>query len=233
VTGPPPNARLVEYPCLPYARGLELMRGLARVKAADAAIADYLILAEHESVITLGRRGTMDDISAPDDELAARKVSVHQVERGGLATWHGPGQIVVYPVLGIERLGLGVAELVTRLEEAAMAAAGELGIAAGRRPGQRGVWAGDQKLGSVGLAVKRGVTMHGLSINYGGDLAGFSLITPCGITGVTMTSLSRLAGREVGGEEARELIKRHLGPCLALELGPAPASELERQALAA
>jgi lipoate-protein ligase B len=228
VAGAP--ALLVDPPRLAYPRALALMRGLAAAKAADIGLPQVLIVTEHEPVVTLGRRGGEADLAAPPEELAARGVAVHRVERGGLATWHGPGQAVAYPVLSLARLGLGVEALVGLLERAAIAAAAEFGVTAGRREGRRGVWAGGEKLGSVGLAVRRGVSLHGLSLNYGPELEGFGLITPCGLAGVRMTSLCRLGGRPVEGARVRAALARHLARELGLE--PAPASLDRAEALA-
>jgi lipoate-protein ligase B len=208
---------VVEEPRLPYDQGLALMRGLAAAKARDHSLPEVLILAEHPPVVTLGRRGSEADLAAGRAELAARGVEVRRVERGGLATWHGPGQAVAYPVLRLARLGLGVEDLVSRLERAAIEVAAEFGVAAKRREGQRGVWASGAKLGSVGLAVRRGVSLHGLSLNYGPDMDGFGLIVPCGLAGVRVASLAGLTGRPVEGAEVRAALARHLVRLLGLE----------------
>jgi lipoate-protein ligase B len=218
----PPTLRLYSFEHLPYARGLELMRRLAREVREGAAPA--LILCQHEPVVTLGRRVSLAEVESLRARLAAHGIPVFAVERGGLATYHGPGQVVAYPVLSLPDLGLGVRELVTRLEEAVIAVLAELGLAASRRDDHPGVWVGPRKIASVGLAVQRGVTLHGLALNNRPRLEHFALISPCGLDPDTMTSLERETGRPAEPALLYRLLAAHIARGLGLE--PAPANAL-------
>lgn len=144
---------------------------------------------EHPATITFGRRATAQDVRASEDELRRRGIACHATERGGRATYHAPGQLVLYPIVQVARRGLGVDRFVTLLEEVMLEIAGATGIAARRDARGRGVWTDHGKLGSVGIRVREGVSCHGLALNVSLDLSGFDLIAPCGMTDVRMTSL--------------------------------------------
>lgn len=179
-------------------------RMLERVEARIAGkVEDCLFLVEHPHVITLGRRDAPYLIKAPMDRLADLGIVVRRTERGGLVTYHGPGQLVVYPVVHLPGRGMGVRQHVGILEEATVAVAAALGVDALCRPGYPGVWTvGGSKLASVGVAVRRAVTYHGLALNVAPDLGFFNLIDPCGL-GVRMTSLAQELGRWVSVDEVK------------------------------
>lgn len=180
-----------------------LDRVAARIRGE---VGDALVLVEHPHVITLGRRDAPGLILAAPERLAALGVMVRRTERGGLVTYHGPGQLVVYPIIHLPSRGLGVRQLVGILEDTAVAVADHLGVAALTRPGLPGVWTtAGAKLASVGLAVRRGVAYHGLAFNVATDLRFFELIDPCGLGGVRMTSLSQELGRPVTVAEVTPL----------------------------
>ncbi len=169
--------------------------------AARAAgdIPDVLLLLEHDAVLTLGRNADPGHILAPPDLLAERGIDVLQVERGGEVTYHGPGQLVAYPIVRLADSALLLRPFVRALEGAMADTAASYGVAAGRRDGYPGCWveplaAMPRKLGSLGLRVERGTTYHGIALNITTDLAGFSLIDPCGLTGLTVTSIARELG---------------------------------------
>ena len=186
---------LLNLDFIKYEDALALQRELvaARIAGFDREV---LFLLEHEPVITLGRRGTFDDILINDDGLNAQGVSVHRVERGGLATYHGPGQLVTYPIFSLNRFRLTVPELVRRLEEAAIQCLNEYGISAGRHEGHPGVFYLGKKLASIGLSIKGGISMHGIALNVAPNLDHFALINPCGLTGSDITSMARLMAQE-------------------------------------
>lgn len=217
-------ARYLDLPSLPYAQAWALMKSLAQARR-EGRVGECLLILEHEPVITLGRRARPEDILVSQGELAARGVAVFRVERGGLVTCHGPGQLVAYVIFHLPTLGLGVAELVRRLEEAAIKALGGFGVEAGRREGHPGVWVGQDKIASLGVAVKGGVTFHGLALNYGPSLPLFDLVVPCGLSGVRMTSLAQLLGREVEAGRLRRLLAQGLAQVFALDLRPWSLSE--------
>lgn len=145
---------------------------------------------EHPATITFGRRATFGDLRVSDAELRARGVARRTTERGGRATFHGPGQLVLYPIVHLARRGLGVDTFVARLEDVMLDVAAAVGVRAGRDTRGRGVWTGRGKLGSVGIRVRHGVSLHGLALNVTADVSGFDLIAPCGMDDVAMTSLA-------------------------------------------
>ena len=174
------------------------------------AIGDRLILVEHEPVITLGRQGDPANLLLDERALASRGVDFHRVERGGDITFHGPGQLVGYPIIDLRARQLSVHDLMRGLEEALIHTVGEYGISAGRQAGLTGVWLGDLKLAALGVAVRGGVSYHGFALNVCTDLAFFNLIVPCGLTGKQVTSIARVSGRALTVEDVRPLVARQL-----------------------
>jgi lipoyl(octanoyl) transferase len=166
---------------------------------ADDRIDDQLLLLEHPPVLTLGRNADPAHILVAPEALRARGIEVVQVERGGEVTYHGPGQLVAYPILALSRRGLMVRPLVRALEAALIATCAALGVAAARRDGHPGCWcdpdgANPRKIGALGLRVERGVSYHGIALNVTVDLADFELIDPCGMPGVASTSIATERG---------------------------------------
>ncbi len=158
---------------------------------------DMFLVTEHPSVYTLGRRGGMDSLIAGEETIREKGIDIVQTERGGDITYHGPGQMVVYPIMDLRKARISVTRFVNNLEEVMIRTAGGLGIRAERDPRNRGVWVGDNKLGSIGIRVRRGVTFHGLALNVNLSLLPFSWIQPCGLSGVGVTSIKRELGQEV------------------------------------
>jgi len=165
-----------------------------------------LLLLEHEPVITLGKHAAPGDLKLPEQELAERGIALHRVERGGDVTFHGPGQLVGYPLLYLKELGLSVAAYLRRLEESLLLFLGDHAVSARREPGFTGVWHESGKLAAIGIAVKRWVTYHGFALNVATNLSHFGLIVPCGLTRKKMTSVSRCLGRPVGIEEVKPVL---------------------------
>jgi len=171
---------------------------------------DVILVTEHPPVFTLGRRGRRDHLLVSASFLAERGIEVAQVERGGDITYHGPGQLVIYPVLDLRRMRRSVTEHVCCLEELMLRLAADCGVTAQRDDRGRGVWCGGAKLGSVGIAVRHGVAYHGLALNVDPSLVPFTWINPCGLSGVRMTSLARESGREVTVDAAIRHLPQHL-----------------------
>lgn len=192
---------------LPYAATLVEQRERRSAILAGSAPEEIWLL-EHAPVITVGRRGA--EGIAPDAVLAQRGVSVVRTERGGLATWHGPGQLVAYLLVNAVERGWGVRRLVHAVEQAVIDLLAALGVAAARRAGLPGVWVGADKIAAIGLHVRRGVTMHGLAVNLAPDLSWYDLFVPCGVTDGGVTSVARAGGRALDLEAAAAL----LGPIL-------------------
>ena len=158
---------------------------------------DRIFLLEHEPVYTIGRK--RDRSSLGEEPLPH---PVEEINRGGQATFHGPGQLVGYFIFDLQKLSPDLHVFLRWIEEGLIALLADYGLAAQRREGLTGVWIEDRKIASIGVGVRKWITMHGFGLNVGSDLSGFEAITPCGIQGVTMTSISRELGREVSAEEA-------------------------------
>ena len=171
-----------------YAAGLDL-QGQLHARVADGEMEGALLLLEHGHVYTLGRRGTLDDLLAPEDRLSFLGVEVHHVDRGGEVTYHGPGQLVGYPIVDLRRLRMRPLEYVRSLERLLIETLSDFGIAAEAEGHPTGVWTGDAKIAAIGVRVSRGVTTHGFALNVSPDLGYFEHIVPCGIQNCRVTSM--------------------------------------------
>jgi len=191
-----------------YDRGLEIQREHARRRAAGE-IGDTLLLCEHPPVITLGTNAAETDVHAPT-------APVVRTDRGGEATWHGPGQVVGYVICDLARRGRDVHRFCRDLEEIMLRALLDLGIRADRIEGLTGVWADGAKIGALGVRVRRWITTHGFALNVSCDLAQFDGIVPCGIRDREVTSVERVLGRKVDLETVKESCGRHFEDVFAL-----------------
>jgi lipoyl(octanoyl) transferase len=200
---------LVEFPAVDYRELLALQRGLVDAKASGALTHDLLLVLEHHPVFTLGRRGIRSGLLVGDDYLAARGIEVVHVERGGDVTYHGPGQVVAYPIVDLRANGWKVADFVSAIEEIMIRTAARWGIQAARNPQNRGVWVAGKKLGSVGIAVRREISFHGLALNVDMDLRPFTWINPCGLAGCQMTSFREETGKDIRVADVREALALH------------------------
>lgn len=203
---------------MPYAEALALQHDLAAARHQGRLDRNLLLIVEHPPVFTLGRRGGKEHLGVTEAFLAERGVSLVQTERGGDITYHGPGQLVAYPLVQLEKRRLGVADYVTLLEEVMIRTAADFGVTAGRNPVNRGIWVGEKKLGSIGIAVRRGVSFHGLALNVAPNLAHFSWITPCGLIGVAMTSLARETGKDIPLAATSRSLTGHLAGLFEVEM---------------
>ena len=200
---------LVDLGRRPYLEVLELQRTLCRERTAGDRRRDLLLLVEHEPTITLGRGTREASLPVNPAELARRGFTVAEVERGGDVTYHGPGQLVGYPILDLREHREDLHWYLRQLETALIAALDTLGVRAERSPGLTGVWTQGRKIASLGIHVKQWVTFHGFALNVNPDLEAFQTIVPCGIPGVVMTSLSKELGRQDAGRlwtETREAV---------------------------
>jgi lipoyl(octanoyl) transferase len=181
-----------------YQAAYELQKHLVDARAADL-IGDQLLLLEHPPVLTLGRNSDPAHILATDAELASRAIDVVRIERGGEVTYHGPGQLVAYPIIRLHERGLLLRPFVRSLETALVETCAAHGVPAGRRDGHPGCWCdpdgpSPRKIGALGLRVERGISYHGIALNITTDITDFELIDPCGMPGVTSTSIARERG---------------------------------------
>ena len=198
----------------PYVEVLELQRTLCRERMAGDRQRDLLLLVEHEPTITLGRGTREASLPVSRDELVRRGFTVAEVERGGDVTYHGPGQLVGYPILDLREHREDLHWYLRQLEAALIAALDTLGVRAERSPGLTGVWTGGRKIASLGIHVKQWVTFHGFALNVSPNLEAFDAIVPCGIHGVVMTSLSLELGRHDAARlwtETREAVIKKFG----------------------
>ena len=193
-----------------YPEALALQRSLVEERRAGA-IGDTLLLVEHPPVLTLGVRGDggRGHILAPPEVLAARGIDIHETGRGGDITYHGPGQIVGYPIVDLSPDRRDVHRYVRDLETVLIRAAADYGVVAGRVEGLTGVWVGTEKLAAIGVRIARWITSHGFAFNVATDLDAFDLIVPCGIAGRGVTSLERLLARPVDTAEIENSIIEH------------------------
>lgn len=174
-----------------YREVLELQRDLCRRRVAGELAKDVLLLVEHNPVVTLGRGTRESSLPFSRQGLTARGLEVFEVERGGDVTLHAPGQLVGYPIIDLNGWRLDLHWYLRQLEETLIRALAELGVPADRNPGKTGVWTGGRKIASIGVHVKQWVTLHGFALNVVTDLTLFDCIVPCGIPGVTMTSVAK------------------------------------------
>lgn len=200
-----------------YRPALELQKHLHDLRRARRT-SDVILSLEHDPVITLGRTGSEASILAPRDELARLGVDIASVERGGDVTYHGPGQLVLYPILDLRRRGKDLHRYVADLEEVMIRIASSFGVTAVRRPGLPGIWHKAGKLGAVGVHVRDWVTMHGLALNVGLDPDGFQWIVPCGIAGAKAVSIADIVGRPLSMDRAREVARMAVSDVLGADL---------------
>jgi len=212
----------------PYADAWALQKALIGARQREE-LADGLILLEHEPVFTIGRSARADHLLVPREFLTGKGFEVYDIERGGSVTYHGPGQLVGYPILDLRAYNEDVVKYVRSLEETILRTLQDFGLAAQRLRGFPGVWARHEKVAAVGVAVKRKVTMHGFALNVGPDLAPFDYINPCGI-GRPVTSMARLLGRPLTVDEVRLAYARRFAEVFDLTLGAVAREDLLRAA---
>jgi lipoyl(octanoyl) transferase len=181
---------------VPYGEALELQKGLVEERRAGR-VADLLLLLQHPAVITLGvRRDSRSHVTASEGQLAMQGIEVHETGRGGDVTYHGPGQIVGYPILDLRPDRCDVHRYVRDLEEVMLRVVADYGVAAHRVEGLSGAWVGTEKIGAIGVRISRWITSHGFAFNVSTRLEDFQLIVPCGIADRGVTSLGKLLGKE-------------------------------------
>jgi lipoyl(octanoyl) transferase len=228
---------VVDLGLVEYAAAWELQRRVVAARKAGA-VPDVLLLCEHPHVITLGRNGKLANLRASGDLLRQMGVALFETDRGGDITYHGPGQLVGYPILNLAEIRRDVAWYVRSLEEAMIRATAEFGVLARRVAGRTGVWvdiAGDragspheeEKLGAIGVHLSRWVTSHGFAYNVATDLRYFDLIVPCGIAGKRAASLEKLLNRRVDFPAVSSLMAAHLGELFGIDLHAGSRDDLD------
>ena len=216
---------LLELPLTSYEAVHTLQQRLVEDRRSGVLDRDVIVMVEHPEVFTLGRRGGRENLMVSESFLREKGISVVQTERGGNITWHGPGQLVCYPIVHLDHAGMGVSDFVSFLENAMVATLSAFGVAAENDEVNRGVWVEGKKIGSVGLRIRDGVSFHGLALNVAPDLVCFSWINPCGLT-VSMTTAEMEGGREVSMEMARGEMARQFDELYKGELTKVGLEEL-------
>lgn len=212
--------KVIDAGLVPYGVAYEWQKQLHTRRVAHS-IPDSLLLLEHPHVYTLGRRFAKEHLLLSEEALATKGIEVFEADRGGSITYHGPGQLVGYPILDLRKPSNGFPEsqpdvivYLRRLEEAIIRAARSFGVVAGRRAGLTGVWVGETKLAAIGVNVSRGVTKHGFAINVSTDLSYYDGMIPCGIPEATPTSLERILQRPVQMDAVAEAMVQQVGKVL-------------------
>ncbi len=223
---------VVELGLIRYTEACTLQRALVTARKADA-VPDVLLLCEHPHVITLGRNGQRQHLLASDLLLRQMGVEFCETDRGGDITYHGPGQIVGYPILKLSEIRRDVVWYVRQLEEAMIRTTAEFSVTARRVDGKTGIWAdvsgaGEEKLGAIGVHLSQWVTSHGFAYNVSTDLRFFDFIVPCGIAGKRATSLEKLLDRAVQSAEVSSRLARHFGSIFGFEMCAASREKMEQ-----
>lgn len=193
-----------------YGEILQLQHRLCRERQREK-IPNTVLMVEHPAVITLGARQSLNKLRVSREDLATNHIDVVEIRRGGGATAHNPGQLVCYPILHLQQLGLGIGEYIRTLEAIGAELLSKLGVHSTRRKGAPGLWVGERKIASVGVRVSRFVTYHGIAINIRNDLSIFNLIVPCGMDNVEMTSAQKETRRDHSMNQAKKNIAAVLG----------------------
>jgi len=212
---------------MPYGEALELQRSIARDRISGAISQDVLLLMEHPPVVTLGRSSKEKHLVASPEFLLAHGVELFEVERGGDVTFHGPGQLVGYPIVDLKRHRQDLHWYLRKIEEALINTLADYGIPGERNTSYTGVWTRGKKIASIGVHARDWVTWHGFALNVTTDLSFFDLIVPCGITGVVMTSIAREVGsEEISAQDVRDRVSAKFAEAFDLTAVVTSRSEL-------
>ena len=201
---------LVDMALTDYRQALDIMASMVGKLKEGLISKNLIILTEHKPVFTLGRRGEMANSLISKEDIEKAEIPIIQTDRGGDITYHGPGQLIAYPLVNIKREGISVVDFVSRLEEVMIRSAGDWGVTACRSDINRGVFVGISKLGSVGIAIKKGITYHGIALNVNNPLSPFEWINPCGLRGVKMTSLKNETGSELPFDKVKISLLKYI-----------------------
>jgi len=218
----------IELPKSDYRGIWKLQTDLVDARKTGAFDQDIVFLLEHSPVFTLGRSGGKENLRVSESFLEKSGVPIVHVERGGNITYHGPGQLVGYPIINLKSAKLGVLDYVTNLEEVMIRTMADWGITAARNPLNRGIWVGNNKIGAIGVAVRRSITFHGFALNVNVSLEPFEWIHPCGLEGICATSMETKLDTPVSFEQVKERIKHHISETFHIRLMPKDLSEVQK-----
>ncbi|MBU4185199.1 MAG: lipoyl(octanoyl) transferase LipB [Proteobacteria bacterium] len=208
----------VELETMDYMQAWDLQTRLVDARKKRIIDTDIILLLEHPPVFTLGRRGGMDDLTVSPDLLEKSGIPVIRVERGGVITFHGPGQLIMYPIIDLNAARMRVVDYVEKLEEVMIRAVADLGIMAERNPLNRGIWVGNKKLGSIGIAIRRGICFHGMSLNVNISMKHFGWMNPCGLKGIEISSMQRELSHKVLMGKVCGAVKNHVESVFGVNL---------------
>lgn len=208
----------IDIPAMGYGEAWNLQGRLVAARKDKTIDTDVILFLEHPPVFTLGNRGGLNNLTVSESFLEKAGIPVIQVERGGDITFHGPGQLVVYPIIDLRRARLTVVDYIENLEQVMIRAVADWGINAVRHPMNRGVWVGNNKLGSIGIAIRRGIAFHGMALNVNLSLRPFGWINPCGLQDTRMTSMEQELSRKVLMNQVRQSVKYHLKAVFGVDL---------------
>jgi lipoate-protein ligase B len=217
----------IDFDSIDYREAWQLQVDLIAARKERILQNDIVLFLEHPAVFTLGRRGGRECLLVSEQFLAAAGVQVIQVERGGNITFHGPGQLVVYPIVDLQASRIKVVDFVSGLEEVMLRTARHWGVAAERNAANRGIWVGPAKMGSIGIAVRRGISFHGLALNINTDLTPFSWIQPCGLKSVGMTTMQQQTGCQLSMREVRTVLKKQFESVFGFKFVPMCPADLD------
>ena len=209
-----------DLPSMEYREAWDLQASLVELKRKGRISDDLVLILEHPAVFTLGRRGGSEHIKISEDVLSHKGIPVIPVERGGSITYHGPGQVVVYPILNLGRLKIGIKEYVKDLEEIMIRVCADWGIVANRDQRNAGCWVGQNKLGSIGIAVRHGISFHGFALNVNISLEPFRWVRPCGLKTVRMTSMKQILGKDLSMRKIRDSVRIHMQEVFGVRFRP-------------
>ncbi|MBC2694317.1 MAG: lipoyl(octanoyl) transferase LipB [Desulfobacteraceae bacterium] len=208
----------VELETLEYREAWDLQTSLVDARKKRIIDKNIILLLEHPSVFTLGRRGGLDDLTVSPDLLKKSGIPVVQVERGGVITFHGPGQLIMYPIIDLNAARMRVVDYVEKLEEVMIRAVADSGIIAERNSLNRGIWVGNKKLGSIGIAIRRGICFHGISLNVNISMKHFGWMNPCGLKQVGISSMQRELLHKVSMSKVCGAVKNHMETVFGVNL---------------
>jgi lipoate-protein ligase B len=214
------DAYFLDLSLLEYRRAWDLQTRLLDARVAGSLEKDLILCLEHPPVFTMGRRGGLENLKVPQTFLETQGIEVIHVERGGDITYHGPGQLILYPIVDLRSSGYKVVDFVQDLEEIMIRILFDWGIRGERNSLNRGVWIGSAKIGSIGIAVRRSVSFHGLALNVNTGLEPFGWVNPCGLTGVMVTSMKKILEKEIPMDEVRRQTRIHTEQILGVRLVP-------------
>lgn len=219
---------VVDAKVLSYDEAWRLQQDIVDAIHRERIIKDVVLLIEHPPVFTVGRRGGRDHLRVSENFLKEKNIPVIQVERGGNITYHGPGQLVGYPIIHLQKNRLGIPEFTNLIEEVMIQSSGEMGVHATRNPKNPGIWIGNSKLGSIGIAIRHGISFHGFSLNINLSMKPFEWINPCGFNDIQMTSIKKQGAPDISVQTTKNIVMKHIENIFSVKLIPADMKELNR-----